>query len=103
MLAMKPLSNGVWASRQIDLEDAGAIAEAGVKCVISNRPDGEEYGQPTAEEVRTALAKVGVAFIHAPARGMPDQSVVDAVGRAMDTGEPLLLFCKSGKIGRAHV
>ena len=45
---IRPLDDRLSASPQIAPEDMPAIAEAGYRSVVSNRPDGESPDQPSA-------------------------------------------------------
>ena len=85
-------------SPQIALEDMKALAGLGYRAVISNRPDGEEPGQPSAEQVRAAAEAEGMSFRHVPVTGGnmgPD--VVAAMRAALDEMPgPVLGFCRSG-------
>ena len=51
---IRPLDEALSASPQIAPEDLPAIAAQGFRSVISNRPDGEEPGQPSSEDLRQA-------------------------------------------------
>ncbi|MCL4675300.1 MAG: hypothetical protein KJZ59_04565, partial [Pararhodobacter sp.] len=53
-------------SPQIKLEDAHELARLGFKSIISNRPDGEENGQPTADMICMAAEAAGLEFRHIP-------------------------------------
>jgi uncharacterized protein (TIGR01244 family) len=78
------------------LTDLGAAARDGIRRVVSNRPDGEDPGQPTAAEVEAAARTAGLAFVHAPVVGLPDEAAVITVATALEDGAPTLLFCRSG-------
>jgi uncharacterized protein (TIGR01244 family) len=95
-MALRPLFPGVFVAGQIDESDLDAAAAAGVRHIISNRPDGEEPGQPDAAAVAAAVEARGMSFIHAPARGLPDDEAVALVDEVLASGEPVLLFCRSG-------
>lgn len=56
------------------------IAAAGFRSVICNRPDGEERGQPTADEIAQAARDAGLTFAHVPAVA---GSLTDDDGAAM--------------------
>lgn len=90
------LSDTVRVAPQIALSDVAEAAALGVTTIVSNRPDGEDPGQPTAAEVAAAAKAVGLEFVHAPVTGFPDEAAVAAVGTALATGAPLLMFCRSG-------
>lgn len=93
---LRPLVPGVFVAGQIHPNDMDDAVAHGVRRIVNNRPDHEEPGQPTSAEVETAARAAGLDYVHAPARGLPDASVVAAVGSALEDGEPVLLFCKSG-------
>jgi uncharacterized protein (TIGR01244 family) len=63
---IRPLDEALSASPQIAPEDLPAIAAQGFRSVISNRPDGEEPGQPSAEDLRQAAEAAGLAFRPCP-------------------------------------
>ena len=68
-MAPRPLSPTVWASPQLAPEALPALAAAGVARIISNRPDGEEPGQPTAAMMEAAAREAGMAFAWIPVSG----------------------------------
>jgi uncharacterized protein (TIGR01244 family) len=90
------LSDTVLVSPQIALSDIAEAAALGVTTVVSNRPDAEDPGQPTAAEVARAAQAAGLAFVHAPVVGFPNEAAIEAVGAVAAKGEPALLFCRSG-------
>ena len=82
---------------QISLADVAEAARQGFKTLISNRPDGEEPGQPTAAEVAAAAAAAGLAFHHIPVRGGPTPEQVEATQAVLQEADlPVLAFCRSG-------
>ena len=90
------LSDTVRVAPQIALSNMAEAAALGVKTVVSNRPDGEDPGQPTAAQVAAAADEVGLDFVHLPVVGFPDEATVAAVGDILARGEPVLMFCRSG-------
>lgn len=96
MADFRRLSDTVHVAPQIALSDIAEAAALGVTTVVSNRPDGEDPGQPTAAEVARAAEAAGLAFVHAPVTGFPDEAAIEAVGEVLAKGEPVLLFCRSG-------
>lgn len=82
---------------QISLVDVAEAARQGFKTLISNRPDGEEPGQPTAAEVAAAAKAAGLAFHHIPVRGAPTAEQVEETRMVLqEADEPVLAFCRSG-------
>lgn len=93
-----PLGAGVRVRDQLALSDLGRLAEAGVRTVISLRPDGEEPGQPTARAVGVAATPHGIKVIYlpTPASHVPDD-VADQLARHLEVAGPdVLLYCGSG-------
>lgn len=96
MADFRILSDTVRVAPQIALSDLSEAAALGVTTVVSNRPDGEDPGQPTAAEVAQAAQSAGLEFAHVPVAGFPDQAAIQAVGELLAKGEPILMFCRSG-------
>lgn len=95
---IRPLDPAIHVSPQIALSDLAVLKSKGYGAVISNRPDGEEPGQPSADQVRAAAEAAGLKFAHIPISMPnlgPDQ--VEAMRAALnDLPGPVLAFCKSG-------
>jgi len=82
---------------QISIADVAEAARQGFKTLISNRPDGEEPGQPTAAEIAAAAEAAGLAFHHIPVRGGPTPEQVEATQAVLQEADlPVLAFCRSG-------
>ncbi|KPF84547.1 hypothetical protein IP78_00955 [Brevundimonas sp. AAP58] len=96
MADFRRLSDTVQVAPQIALSDIAEAAALGVTTVVSNRPDGEDPGQPTAAEVAEAARAAGLAFVNAPVSGFPDEAAIHAVGEVLAKGESVLMFCRSG-------
>ena len=95
---IRPLDEALSASPQIAPEDLPAIAAQGFRSVISNRPDGEEPGQPSAEALRQAAKAAGLAFAHVPVVGgaISDQDVADFREALANLPQPVFGFCRTG-------
>lgn len=85
-------------SGQITPDDVKELAKMGVKSIVNNRPDGEEAGQPTSDEIAKACAEHGIAYGFIPfAGGMLDMSHVQAFADFFnETERPLHIFCRTG-------
>lgn len=89
----KTLVNG-----QIAPEDVPALKDIGVTMIVNNRPDGEDVGQPTSEDIEEAAKAAGLEYRHVPiARGL-GPSDVEAMREAMHAAGDgkLFAFCRSG-------
>lgn len=80
---------------QIGPADVAEAAAAGIKTIVNNRPDGEEYCQPTGAEIEAAAKAAGLAYCHIPIAGGFSQADVEAMAEALEHG-PALAFCRSG-------
>jgi len=94
----RKLDDGLSTSPQITPEEVKIVAAAGFRAVISNRPDGEEPGQPTAADMKAAAEKHGLAFRHIPVTGGGiGAEDIKAMADALDTlPGPIFGFCRSG-------
>ena len=92
----RPLSSTVWASPQLPPESLSTLATDGILRIISNRPDGEDPGQPTSEAMAEAADRAGLEFAWIPVSGLPDASQVSAVATLLKDGKPTVMFCRSG-------
>ena len=51
---IRTIDDSISVAPQIRPEDVPALAAAGFKAIVNNRPDDEEHGQPEGEAVRAA-------------------------------------------------
>ena len=96
MAALRTLAPGVLVAGQIDMADLQTVRDLGVVRIISNRPDGEEPGQPDAATMADAARALGLEYIHAPVRGMPGPEAIAAIDAALAKETSVLIHCKSG-------
>ncbi|MBL0947407.1 TIGR01244 family sulfur transferase [Brevundimonas sp.] len=94
----RKLDETLTTSPQIHPDELEAIAAAGFRAVISNRPDGEEPGQPSAAEMKAAAEAHGLEFRHIPVTvGAIGPDAIQAMAEALDTlPGPIFGFCRSG-------
>lgn len=92
------LTDNISVSPQLLPAEMPAVAQAGFKTVINNRPDGEEPGQPAIADIKTAVQAAGMAFIDIPfTAGMQTAEDVQAFAKALAGSEgPILAYCRSG-------
>ena len=77
-----------------DMDD---IRRAGYKSIVDARPDNEDAGQPTFDEIAVAADAVGLQTIHIPVRGAPSADDQAKFSRAWATlPKPVLGYCRSG-------
>ncbi|MDP3376728.1 MAG: TIGR01244 family sulfur transferase [Brevundimonas sp.] len=94
----RKLDDTLSTSPQVTPDELEIVAAAGFRAVISNRPDGEDPGQPTAAEMKAAAENHGLAFRHIPVTGGGiGPSDIQAMAEALDTlPGPIFGFCRTG-------
>lgn len=97
-MAGRRLDDTLSTSPQVAPEELEIVAAAGFRSIISNRPDDEDPGQPTAAEMQAAAERYGLAFRHIPvAGGNIGPADVSAMAEALETlPAPIFGFCRSG-------
>ena len=93
------IEEGLCVAPQLAPEHMPAVAEAGIRSVINNRPDHEEGPhQPTSASVQAAAEAAGLQYRYLPVNGAY-QSPEEIAEMAKLLGElpgPVLAFCRSG-------
>lgn len=95
---IKTLEEGLGVSAQIDPGDVAELAEQGYRSLISNRPDGEEPGQPTTAELAAAASDAGLQFRHIPVTPgqIADADVAQFREALNELPKPVFGFCRTG-------
>lgn len=97
-MEIKPLNTVLSVSVQIVASDLQAIADAGFKSIICNRPDGEGSDQPGFNEIEEASTCLGLVAHYLPAEsGKVTDAQGEAFGKLMDSlPKPVLAYCRTG-------
>lgn len=98
MTDIRRIDERVSVAPQIDPADVAELTDLGFTTIVNNRPDGEEMGQPTGEQVRAAAEAAGLAYVaipvtHAGFSHPQVTAMIDVLARA--TG-PVFAYCRSG-------
>jgi uncharacterized protein (TIGR01244 family) len=96
---VQPLSPDVSVAPQLEPEAMAALAEAGFKSVVNNRPDFEGGpDQPTSAAIEAAAKAAGLAYAFLPvAPGYQSPEDVARFAELLATlPRPVLAFCRSG-------
>ena len=98
MTEPKRLSARLSVSSQVDPNEMGRLADAGFRSIISNRPDGEEPGQPSWADMSEAARASGLEARHIPVvPGSIEDEHVSQFRNALDElPGPVLAFCRTG-------
>ncbi|WP_458790121.1 protein tyrosine phosphatase family protein [Yoonia sp. MH D7] len=85
-------------SPQIDPADLPAIAAAGFKGIICNRPDAEVPQSHQCDALEIATTAAGLTFTRNPVthQGLNMQMVETQATAMADAGGPVLAYCASG-------
>ena len=98
-LSINRLSAEVSASPQLGPADMGAVAAAGFRSVINNRPD-QEGGpdQPASTAIETEAKAAGLAYAYLPVQpAFQTAEEAAALADLLSTlPKPVLMFCRSG-------
>lgn len=97
-MQIHPLIDQISVSAQIQPDDLAALAAAGYRSVINNRPDGEAPDQPDGATLAAAAQREGLAYRHVPVLpGQFDAGTVAAMAQALaQLPRPVLAFCRTG-------
>ena len=95
---IRPLTDTYAVSPQITPEDLQAIAQAGYRTVICNRPDGEVPPELQAETIRRATEAAGLRFVLNPVVGgaITFENVTEQGAALEGSDGPVLAYCASG-------
>jgi sulfide:quinone oxidoreductase len=93
-----PLAPGLSIAGRLDRADIDALARAGVRTIVNNRPDGEDPGQLPAAEAKQLAAAHGIAYHHIPITAATlTRGDVDAFAATLrDAAQPVVAHCRSG-------
>ena len=93
-----PLTPELSAAGKLDRDDIEALARAGVRTIVNNRPDGEDPGQLPAAEARRIADALGIAYHHIPFTAATlSRADVDAFAAVLSSAEqPVVVHCRSG-------
>lgn len=93
-----PLGTQLSVAGRLDRTDIDALAGAGVRTIINNRPDGEDPGQLPAAEARRLSETHGISYHHIPITAATlSRADVDAFAAALrDMPAPVVAHCRSG-------
>jgi uncharacterized protein (TIGR01244 family) len=92
------ISDSVWASPQITLDEVAQAAAQGIVLIINNRPEGESDDQTPGPEIEAAAKAAGMGYVAIPVThsGFSEPQVT-AMSKALEeSAGPVLAYCRSG-------
>ncbi|MAK55262.1 MAG: TIGR01244 family phosphatase [Pusillimonas sp.] len=96
---VNPLTDAFSVAPQLSADDMAAVAQAGYKSVIINRPDFEGGAdQPASQDVMAAAKAAGLEVAYQPVvSGAITAEDVNQFGQLLKTmPKPILAYCRSG-------
>lgn len=94
----RQLEDDLMTCGQLNTQQIKALAAAGIKTLIFNRPDAEEAGQPATAELQAQAEALGMQWIFQP---VVSGQVTDAEGLEFGklysaATKPVVAFCRTG-------
>lgn len=98
MADIRRVTDGFAVAPQISEDDVEAIAAAGYKTIVANRPDGEGgVDQPRMGAIRAAAEAHGLSFAALPFSGAPTPEIVERMGNILNEApQPVVAYCRTG-------
>ncbi len=98
MTTLRTIDATISVAPQIALDDLAELAAAGFTVIVNNRPDGEDFGQPTGEEIAAAAAAAGLGYTAIPVTHAGfSHPQIDAMAAVLGEAKGrVLAYCRSG-------
>lgn len=97
-MKLNRIDDNITVSPQICADDVAAIAKAGYRSILCNRPDGEGADQPDFAGVEAAAKQHGLVFQYQPvsSKQITDGDVADFAKATADLPAPVFAYCRTG-------
>ncbi len=98
MADIRRVTDAFAVAPQINEADVEAIAAAGFKTIVVNRPDGEGgVDQPRMGAIRAKAEALGLTFAALPFSGAPTPEIVERMANILNEApQPVLAYCRTG-------
>ncbi len=98
MADIRHVTDAFAVAPQITEADVAAIAAAGFKTIVANRPDGEGgIDQPRMGAIRAKAEALGLTFAALPFSGAPTPEIVERMSNILNEApQPVLAYCRTG-------
>lgn len=97
-MTIKQITDTFSISPQIQPEDVADLRDKGFTTIICARPDGEEPGQPTFDQIKAAATSEGMTAVHIPITpGQATSEDVQLMDEILSEADgPVFGYCKGG-------
>ncbi len=97
-MQIKKITDDYSVCDQISASDVALIKAMGFKSIMCNRPDGEEFGQPSAEIIKQAAKSHNIDFYHVPMgrTGISMTTMAEFRKVINEAKKPVFAYCRSG-------
>ena len=97
-MEIKHITEDYAVSAQIQPVDMQALADAGFKMVINNRPDSEISGDLQSDAMRAAADAAGLSYVSNPVinGGLTQDMVENHAAAIRAANGPVFAYCRSG-------
>jgi len=94
----RKLTDTVFASPQIGLDEIAQAKAQGIALIVNNRPEDESDDQTPGPEIEAAAKAAGIAYVAIPVTHAGfSQGQVEAMAEALaGASGPVLAYCRSG-------
>tara|TARA_R110002096_G_scaffold280753_6_gene474887 strand:- start:1834 stop:2271 length:438 start_codon:yes stop_codon:yes gene_type:complete len=97
MSQFRKLTDHMSVSPQITTADIDEAVADGVELIINNRPDDEEMGQPSNDELAAYASEKGLKWVHIPiVSGQVTMEAISITSAALKDADKILAYCRSG-------
>ncbi|MXO65513.1 TIGR01244 family sulfur transferase [Altericroceibacterium endophyticum] len=98
MADFRKITDTMYASPQISLDDVATAKEAGFAMIINNRPDGEADDQVESAAIEQAARAAGMDYTAIPIThsGFSEAQVNAMIAALGEAQGPVLAYCRSG-------
>lgn len=94
----RQLTQNVYASPQIGLDEVEEARAMGVTLIVNNRPEGESDDQIEGDRIAEAAQAAGIDYVAIPVThaGFAEHQVTAMVDALAGAKGPVLAYCRSG-------
>lgn len=98
MTMLRPIDATIAVAPQISPDAMAEFAAAGFTAIVNNRPDGEDFGQPSGDEIAAAAAAAGLTYTAIPIThaGFSHPQIEAMAAVLAEATGPVLAYCRSG-------